>query len=466
MSPLSPARTIGLVVGAVISAAAVAAATVVVTVDAPGLTREPISLSAQPPATASVAVCTGPILASGRDPQQAALLTDAAGQRVTAGAADEAVTTESVLVPQDVSGGAGPVAVTVQPSGGERADLAAAGSARVDDADLVGFAASACVRAQTESWLVGGAGTTGAADLVVLGNPGDVPALVTLEVYGASGRSLSPVGRDILVAAGSQRVIPLAALALGEEAPIVRVTSTQAPVQAALQASLTRILTPGGVDHVAAVGAPEDALVIPGVRVALGPGATGAGEVPVSLRLLAPASDGVATVTVFDGSGTVGDPQEVPLTAGVPLQLDLSGLAVGTYTVGVVATTPVTGAVWATTGFDAGSDFGWFTGAQSLTEPTLVAVAEGPAPTLTLTSAGSADSRVSVVDADGSGAREISVAAGTSVEVPVEGGRVYRIDPGEGDIRAAVGYAGEGALAGYPVQPGDAAAAAILVYPR
>ena len=80
------------------------------------------------------------------------------------------------------------------------------------------------------------------------------------------------VGKGIVVAAGTQRVVPLSALALGEENPIVRVTAAQAPVQASLQSSLTRVLAPIGVDQSAAVGAPDTTLVIPGVAVSAAPG--------------------------------------------------------------------------------------------------------------------------------------------------------------------------------------------------
>ena len=48
-----------------------------------------------------------------------------------------------------------------------------------------------------------------------------------------------------------------------------------------------------------------------------------------------------------------------------------SGLEVGTYTVVVTASAPVTGAVRAASGFGAGSDFGWFAAADEVTaEPT------------------------------------------------------------------------------------------------
>jgi len=467
MSALNRAQVGRLVAGAVVIAATIVGVGALVAVDLPGHTRDTISLEAQPPASASTAVCTGPLLAIGRDSTQAALLTDAGAQTVTAAAEDAASVEAATLAAVSVSGGAGPAVLTAAPDGGEPTDLAAAGSSRIDAPDLSGFAAAPCTRPAMESWLVGGAATTGAADLVILANPGDVPASVDLVVYGATGRTTPAAGADLVVAAGSQRVVPLAALALGEESPVVQVTATQAPVQASLQASITRVLVPGGVDQIAAGSAPTAQLTIPGVPIALAPADPGASDVPATLRLLAPTADGSATVTVIGPSGVASEPQVVPLVAGVPLQLDLDGLSVGTYTVSVSATTPITGAVWSTTGFGAGSDFGWFGAADALTSGTLVAVADGSSPTLTLASDGAAAESVTVTSGAGAGeAREVSVAAGGTAEVEVQPGELYLIEPGPSGIHAAISYAAAGGLAGYPVQAGDAAAAAITVYPR
>lgn len=468
MSALSPARTVRLAMGGVAAAACLAVGVALVTVTLPGRTQEAIAVDAQPPATPSVATCAGPVLATGRDASQAALLTDAAAPLLTEGAAGDATVAQRPLAAPDVTGGAGPSVLTAEPVGAERTDLAAAGSARVGESDLAGFAASACTRAAMESWLVSGTATTGSADLVVLANPTDVAALVSLTVFGASGETAPAAGKGIVVAAGTQRVIPLAALALGEEDPIVRVTSSQAPVQASLQSTLTRVLVPGGLDQVAAVGAPADDLVIPGVAVTLAPGDAGASDVPTSLRLLAPATDGTATVTIAGADGPVGDPQVVPLTAGVPLQLDLGGLPIGTYTVSVHATAPVTGAVWATTGFGEGSDFGWFTGADLLSASTLVAVADGPSPRLTLASTAGDPQTITVEGVGGGAAREVSLAPGATATIAVDGDTVYRVvtDGKARGVRAAVTFSGDGAIAGYAVPAGDAAASAITVYPR
>ncbi|GAA1647761.1 DUF5719 family protein [Microbacterium flavum] len=465
MTRLSPKRTAQLAGGAVLAAVVVVAAVGATLIDLPGHLQEPIRIAAQPPAAPSVAVCSGPLIAAGRDATQASLLTDDTAQRITAAAGGDVDPVQSLLVPADVAGGTGPALLAAPPSGVDPTDLAAAGAARAAASDLSGFAAEACTRPMMESWLVGGSAATGAGDVVILANPGEVAALVTLAVYGASGEQAPAAGKDIVVPAGTQRIIPLASLARGEEGPVVRVTSAQAPVRASLQTTITRVLNPGGVDQIAALGAPSTDLVIPGVAVAVAASDPGASNTPTILHLLAPGAAGEATVTVGGPDGAVVSSQTLPLSAGVPLTFDLGGLAVGTYSVSVSATTPVTGGVWSTTGFGAGSDFGWFTPAEILRAPTLVAVAEGPSAQLSLVG-GAAPQTVTVESLSGGAAREVTLAAGAVARLPVEGGGAYRIVPGEAGVSASVVFAGAGALAGYPVPAGDAAAAAIEVYPR
>jgi len=470
--------TVRVAVGTVIAAAALVGAAALVLLPLPGLAREDgVSVAAHPPASASVATCVGPIIAAGRDASRAAQLTDAAAPALTAAAMSDGQTTDatrSTLAAPDVTGGIGATALRALPNGGAPADVAAAASAQVSAEDLSGFVASSCTRAEMESWLVGGSGSTGASDLVILTNPGEVAARVTITVYGAEGGAVPVAGNNIVVAAGSQRVIPLASLAIGEENPVLRVTSSQAPVRAALQASLTRVLVPGGVDQVGATAVPDTDLVIPGVPVVTTQGGAGESNVPTSLRLLSPGADAQATVTVLQGGAAVGAAQTVPLIAGVPLKLDLGGLATGTYAVRVSATAPVTGAVWATSGFGAGSDFGWFAATDELSAPALVAVAAGPAagaapqgPTLTLVSS-DGEPQTAVLAAGGAtGAKtDVAVPGTGSVTVPVRPGEVYLIDPGAGSVHAAVTYAAAGAIAGYPVEPSASAASAVTVYPR
>ena len=80
-----------------------------------------------------------------------------------------------------------------------------------------------------ESWLVGGSAATGASDVVLLANPGTVPASVQLTVFGAAGPQVPAGGSELVVAPGAQIVVPLAGLVLGEESPVIRVTAIGAP---------------------------------------------------------------------------------------------------------------------------------------------------------------------------------------------------------------------------------------------
>lgn len=434
----------------------------------PEVAREPVAVTAIPEPEASVLACAGPVLALGRDAGDAGALTLAAGQSVVAatGAGSAPAEAATLLVP-DVVDGRGPDAFTAAPKDRTRTDVAAAGSASVADPDLAGFAASACTPPLMESWLVGGSAITGAADLVLLTNPGTVAARVDLTVYGAAGPAQPASGTGIVVPAGTQRILPLAGLARGEQSPVIRVTSSEAPVHAALQASITRTLVPGGVDQVGATAAPAGTQVIPAFSVTTDPGDEGASDTTTLLRLLAPSAGAEASVTVsrVGARGVVDEPRTVTLDAGIPLELELDGLGVGAYSVRVEASGPVVAAVWETTGFGQGADFAWYTAADALEVPSLFAVADGSAPVLTLTNDGDADVVAEVAAEAGAGeATDVTVPAGGGARLALRSGTVYRLVSGGPKVRANVTYSGAGALAGYAVLPADAAAAAIVVY--
>ncbi len=152
-------------------------------------------------------------------------------------------------------------------------------------------------------------------------------------------REVPTGGTDLVVAPGAQIVVPLAGLLLGEESPVIRVTATGAPVQAALQTSITRTLVPGGVDQVGAIAIAEASQVIPGVVVTQNPGADGASDAATKVRILSPNADTTATITAvpIGASQQAPAPTTVPLTAGLPTEVELGGLAVGQYTIEVSA---------------------------------------------------------------------------------------------------------------------------------
>lgn len=450
-----------LVAGAAIAAAAVVGTVAAIAAPWPQYRAEPVRVDATPEASDTLLACDGPLLALGRSADSANGLTAAAAQQIVSGPADAAAVTSALTgATADASGDA--QALRAAPRDRTPTPLAAAGSATVASADLIGFSASACRAPLAESWLVGGATTTGANDLVVLANPGDVPATVQLSVYGAQGVQTPPSGQNLVVPAGQRRVVPLAGLLLGEESPVVRVEASGAPVHASLQASLTRVLLPGGSDQVAPARQADTRLVMPGVQVVT----SAEGQAGTVLRLLSPGSDATATVTVIpmDATASAAPPTEVPLTAGLPTSLDLSGLSAGAYTVEVSATSPIVGATWSTTGFGEGADFAWYADAPEISAPTVVAVADGAGSSASLVlAAGDAEAAVTLTPLEGGNAAATTVVANGAVAVPVAAG-VYRLEA-TAPVRAAMSYVGTGALASYPLWPADAAASALTVLP-
>ena len=456
-----------LLAGTLVAAAFVVAVVTAVSVPWPTVAREPVAIEATPAPSASVLVCTGGLLAIGREVEDVSRIVTAGPQTVTSGvAAGDPAPATLALTPPTSDGTAPPVSVIAEPVGGTRTDVAASGSSTVGDEDLRGFAASACRPALMESWLVGGSATTGAADVVLLANPGTVPATVQLTVYGAAGAQVPAGGSEIVVAPGVQIVVPLAGLLIGEESPVIRVTATGAPVQAALQASITRTLVPGGVDQVGAIAVADPLQVVPGVTVTQNPGAEGASDAATVVRILAPTADTTATITAspIGASPQASPPTTVPLAAGIPTEVDLGGLAVGQYTIEVSAGAPVLAAVWQTTGFGEGADFAWYTSAPAVEAPSLFAAPPGPVPVLTLANPTAEPVTVGLDAVDGGFATEVTVAPGTSEVVRLTARTVYVLDAG-GGIRAGVSQSGDGALAGFPVWSSDAAAQQITVYP-
>ncbi|WP_127820267.1 DUF5719 family protein [Microbacterium sp. CPCC 204701] len=466
-----------MLIGTVVSIAAAMAVVTAVSLTWPTLLREPVSVAATPAPAASVTACDGGLLSIGRDPTDADALVTAARQSVTSGvSADAPPAAEQVL---EVTGvGSGPVVFTAPPRDRQRIDVAAAGASTVTADDLAGFAASACRPPLLESWLIGGSGLTGAADLVLLANPGSVPATVELTVYGVGGPQIPPGASDIVVPPKTQRVVPLAGIALDEASPVIRVSAVGAPIHASLQASITRTLTPGGVEQVGAVPHPAPVQTITGISVtgrseptttpdeSLTPVEPEITQTATVVRLLAPSAATTATVTVT-AIGRVEpalEPQQVPLEAGKPLELALDGLAVGSYTVEVVAEEPVLAAVWQTTGFGAGADFAWYTPAPEVSVPSLFAVPNGPPPTLTIVNPRGEPAVIAVTSEDAAFRLELTVPADGAMTARLSSRTVYLIDPAS-PVHASLSFTGDGALAGVPVWPADAAAPEIVVYP-
>lgn len=426
----------------------------------PTLTFAPASVAIAPESAVSTEVCTGDLLIAGRDAASAGVSV-AASQAVV-----RAAPGGDPGVPGVLSSEASGSMPTVWSTSGD-APAAAAGSATVGDPDLAGFAASACRVGLLDSWIVGGAGTTGSADLLLLSNPGEVAATVTLTVYGATGPEVPPGGAGVVVAPGTQQVVPLAGLALGEESPVVHVQAEGAPVTAALQASITRTLEPGGVDQLGALEELATTAVFPGVAVVQAEAGATSGGASTLVRLLAPDSDGTAVITVrtVGASAATIEPTTVALSAGVPSAVGMPDLPAGDYVIEVVADVPIASGLWQTTGFGAGSDFAWYPPAPVIDAGAgaVIAVPDGPSPTLTLVNPAQEEATIQVTPGGGASATAVVLPAGASAQVPLRAATAYTLS---GDaVRASVRYAATGALAAFAVWPQDAGAEPIVIYP-
>lgn len=452
------------IVGTAVAVAFTALVVTAVSAPWPVVSQPVPAVETRPDAADAVAVCTGPVLALGRTVEDARQISVAGASVLTVGVPEGAeAPSAGFLASPRVDAGSGAPFFVAQPDGGDVAALAAASSAEIAEPDLAGFAAAACRPPLLESWIIGGTTTTGASDILLLSNPGDVTASVQLTVFGAEGPQTPPGASGITVPSGSQLALPLAAIAGGEERPVVRVTATGAPIAAGLQSSLVRTLVPGGLDVQAAVAGADATQVFTGVTV-LTPPTEGAAATIV--RVLSPTGDTTVTLTATPvGSAVPANTTSLPLTAGIPAEVELPSLPEGSYVVTVDAETPIVSAAWQTAGTGAGADFAWYTPSPVLGAPTLFAVPDGPSPTLTLANRGG-DTVTVVLRAAGSSDQEVVVPAEGAVDVALQSDTIYTLDAGGADaISAGVGLAAPGALAAMPVWPADAGAEPIIVYP-
>ena len=229
----------------------------------------------------------------------------------------------------------GPVVVEAEPTDVPAA-VGAASSALVTAGDLRGLAAASCRAPTTDAWLVGGSTELGATALLVLQNAGSTPAVVHLDVYGATGEVDLPT-EQYLVAPGAERVVVLGGLAPQERRIAVHVAATGGRVTAFVQDSTLEGFTPTGTDLVVPGAEPARRQVVPAVMLL----ATDVDDPDAGLlRLLVP-GDEPATARVRllgpDGVEPLPGAEALVLEPGVVTDVPLGGLPQGAYTIVVDA---------------------------------------------------------------------------------------------------------------------------------
>ncbi len=468
------ARSLTGLIAIGLAVVAIVAATVT-----PGAIHEitPAALVVDPVPAAQQRVCPGPLLRLSDDSGQEATTATSVGFAATNFQATGGEAQFSNFTATDNPAGVTPVLLTLPPSGGPdtaRPALAGGQSQAIQTGDLVGFAATSCIEAARESWLVGGATDVGRTTLVTLSNPTPVMSTVDLTIYGEDGLVVAPGGEGIVVPPGAQRIFSLAGFAPGLISPVVRVVSVGGEVVANLQQSIVRTLAPGGVEIVQPTSEPATSATIPGVVVSGSEALVAAGANPgfedleTVLRMFVPGQvDGVASVVVArDGGGPEGAEAVTEFTVDAialeATEIPLSGLGDGSYTVTVTSTVPVVAAARSSVLTETGAaDFAWYAAAPTLDDTTLLSVPSGPSPMLHLANDSEADAAVTL--SAGASETPLLVPAGATLAVGVQAGADLSLSGARG-LRATLTFTGPGAMSAFVLSPAGPPSPPVTVY--
>jgi hypothetical protein len=441
----------------VAAASAVVLAGAVLLIPSPVVVSAGTSVEVTPDRSDQVLVCAGGALGLTRgDNPQVAAVAEPRLRSSGEGLIESSVTTSDAL-------GGGATAVTL-PQGAPGDAVAATQIVRAGTSDVSGLAASECLPAARSAWLVGGSTTVGRTTFIVITNADAVNATVELRVWGDAGPIVAPGLSGIIVAAGSQRVISLAGIAVGQQSPVVHVASRGGSVSATLQTTVVRGLTPSGLSIVTPLDEPALRHVIAALPIIASQSvleqftADGGTDGLPTLRLLAPDNaDAAVSVTLIPVAGGTGLSTELQLDAGTVRDLPFTGLADGEYSVVVDSDVPIVvagrTAAAAVTGPDGtdgpgGLDIEWFTPSPVLSAGASVVSAIAPLDGLDASLSASvhlvAPDGDAVVTIDGVA---ITVPAGQSVVVPSVANVGVRIET-TAPVHVSFTYRGEGLLAG------------------
>lgn len=336
-------------------------------------------------------------------------------------------------------------AVLVHASGGLAPGLVGAQTWVRSGDDDRGLAVTPCSQPAADLWFVGGGGSAGRTERLILINPGANAITVGFEVLGAAGPVESARGRTESIPPRSRAVVSLDALAPGEASPVVHVTATGGLVSGVLNDAWMEGATGHGLDDAVATRAPASELLVPGVQV----------DGPTTLRLGNPGErEALARVRILGPDGDEQPPQlrAVRVPPGSTTDVSIRTARTGVHALQIRSDSAVVAGVQldrvATGDTDPMGDFGWapatapIRGVAGATLPGLPARA-----TRQLLLASVAGGAVSVTTATGSGAAE----ATRTSRLTVDAQRTAWLDLGDadrvwvtqqsGDVHAAVAVA-------------------------
>lgn len=279
-----------------------------------------VDLLALDPDGAAPGLTAGPI---GADPADA-VEGDAAGPLASLSLPGAAETVVGVVEPTD--DGAVPL-------------VGGLGLARADEGDIRGLTASTCQQPVTTALLVAGSTELGSSARLVLTNPGETAASVSLTGWGATG-PLSEVA-PVVVPAGGVREMLLQTISL-EPRLAIRIDVEGGRVVPSIQDSALDGLVPAGTEMIGTTADPATLLALGPVSINDAPGAS------ALLRLVNP-GDEPATVAVEmlgpDGAEALEGAESSVVEPGTVVDISLAGVPNAQYGVRVTSDQPVTGAI-------------------------------------------------------------------------------------------------------------------------
>ncbi|MGN6613297.1 MAG: DUF5719 family protein [Angustibacter sp.] len=359
------------------------------------------------------------------------------GGRVVIGNGASAVTADrpgsGALRVQAATSTAGSVPVTA--TGAAASGLVAEQLTRTAKGDERGVSSATCLAPADDQWLVGGGTDVGRRGRLVLANPHDAPADVTVDVLTTDGAATRTPGSTVAVPPRSRVVLLLDALAAKATSPVVHVRSAGGSVTAVLSDTYLDGTTPRGIDDVVAAMPPSTQTLVPGVRV----------DGRALLRLAVPGdAEAVVQLTALGrtGAAELPDGGVVRVPAGATRDVSLASLPKGDYGLKVVSDVPVVAGAWVERRTDGAGEFAWSASSGPVTSLAGLAQADAAdgARTDVVLTAPRQDAHLDVVTvaADGTAStRRVDVAAGTTQVVSVSGTVWLRPASGSGQVVAA-----------------------------
>jgi hypothetical protein len=473
---LTGARIVTGLIGVGIAVVTVGAATLLPLPDH-SVSRAPIVVS--PAATGQQRVCAGPLLVLGNSSGEGASVVSSLGRPTVRFGQSSGSAASALLGSTDNTSGVAPQVVSLPAStDGVRPLISGAQSQSAATNDVYGLASAECREPTNDTWLVGGATTTGRTTLISLANPSTVAATVTLTIYSEGGTVNAPGTDGIVVAPGSQKVLSLAAFAPGIASPIVHVQSRGGQIVPTLQQSTIRTLEAGGVDIVSGSASPARTQTISGLTIAASTATTarqaedGFSDLGTVVRVFVPGDRPVSAEITVATEGATSKPSsvKVDLTAGVVNEVPLDSFPDGDYSVTISAAAPLVAAARVSTvGTDGRVDFAWVGAGTLLRDRALFSVASlsgatAASPVVHLTNPTSASQRV-VISQRGTTVATVTVPAGKTVSHSLTGSTAaYRLS-GFTSLYATLALTGDGQIAAYGITPASPEPGAIVIHP-